>query len=151
MTSLDQFLLAKTIAGIAHDGQMRKDGRPYITHCDAVAEGVVWYKEKAVAYLHDVVEDTDYWTIWKLKLAGFSDDVIAAVDALSRRSGETYAQFIDRVIEAGPLAILVKLADIDHNLSDQKGLSEEEREFCNKRYGKAKKRLEEALASRTEH
>ena len=68
------------------------------------------------ALLHDVVEDTPV-TIEHLRALGFPPAVIEAVDALTKRPGEDYFRFIDRV-SAYPLARSIKLADIADNLSD---------------------------------
>jgi hypothetical protein len=42
--------------------------------------------------------------------------VIAAVDALTRRDGETYEEFIDR-LAVDPLARRVKMADLRDNMN----------------------------------
>jgi hypothetical protein len=66
------------------------------------------------AVLHDVVEDGDV-TLDELANSGFSPDVVSAVDALTRRAAESYADF---VLRAGSNSIgrLVKLADLADNL-----------------------------------
>ena len=50
--------LAQSIAVAAHKGQVDKAGMPYIEHPAHVASGVQGDAAKAVAWLHDVVEDT---------------------------------------------------------------------------------------------
>lgn len=42
-----------------------------------------------MAWLHDVVEDTDT-TLDNLRGAGLSEDVVQAVDAMTHREGEDY-------------------------------------------------------------
>ena len=50
---------AKALAELCHAGQTDKAGRPYTEHLERVAESVGRHAEEAaVAYLHDVVEDT---------------------------------------------------------------------------------------------
>ena len=71
-------------------------------------------KEILAALLHDVVEDT-YVTLDDLRDRGYSDEVVAAVDILTRRSGEPYSIYIERV-STNELARRVKLADLRHNL-----------------------------------
>jgi hypothetical protein len=66
------------------------------------------------AVLHDVVEDTD-WTIDRLRREGFSETVLAAIDCLTRRDGETYEEFIERAA-VNPVARRVKLADLEDNM-----------------------------------
>jgi len=65
--------------------------------------------------LHDVVEDTD-WTLEQLRDEGFSDDVLLAVDCLTRREGESYDEFVTRA-QANPIARQVKIADLEDNMN----------------------------------
>lgn len=108
---LDKALL---IATIAHKGQSDKAGMPYILHPLAVAGRVKSIKQKIVALLHDVVEDTDL-TLDDLRKEGFPEDIIAGVDSVTRRKGETYADFCLRASQ-NELGIDVKIADIKENL-----------------------------------
>jgi len=71
------------IAYEAHEGQTRWSGEPYITHPEAVAAAVITEDEKIVAWLHDVVEDTNV-TLEDLMGEGFSGDVIDGVDAMTK-------------------------------------------------------------------
>ena len=70
---------------------------------------------RTVAYLHDVVEDSDV-ELSDLN-AFFSGDVVADVDTLTRREGETYFAYIDRVRSGSDTARRVKLADIEDHLA----------------------------------
>lgn len=121
-----------------HQGQKRKDGKPYFTHVEAVANIVAmdwftlipreaqdnWNKCKdqvvAAAYLHDVIEDCNV-TKQDLLDAGISVMTAEIVDALSKRPGENYFDFIMRIHDGGPFRtgmVAVKLADLQHNMSD---------------------------------
>lgn len=115
---------AKAIACQAHEGQRDKVGRPYIHHLRRVSEAVTTEEEKAVAWLHDVVEDTA-WTILDLE-EHFPSGVIDALDAISRREGETYFDYIHRVW-TNAVARRVKVADLHDNmdLSRLEGADEE--------------------------
>lgn len=106
---------AAKIAEQAHRGQTDKTGRPYIEHVRRVAEAVETLDEKTVAYLHDVVEKGEGWTLDRLAAAGFGASVIAAVDALTRRLDETEQGFICRAA-SNPVARPVKRADLKDNL-----------------------------------
>lgn len=101
------------IAKTAHRGQLDKGGNPYILHPIAVSQLVDSEEEKIVALLHDVVEDTDI-TLEYLKLAGFSDNIIAAVSVLTKQPGVSYDDYISKLKE-NPIAARVKVADITHN------------------------------------
>lgn len=104
---------ALDIAKTAHRGQLDKGGNPYILHPIAVSQLVDSEEEKIVALLHDVVEDTDI-TLEYLKLAGFSDNIIAAVSVLTKQPGVSYDDYISKLKE-NPIAARVKVADITHN------------------------------------
>lgn len=103
----------------SHRDQVDKNGFPYIRHVLRVMAGVTTDTERAVAALHDVVEDTDL-TLINLGLHwGFSREIVEAVDLLTRRPPYAYAEYIERIAEAsnraGQLARAVKLADLrDH-------------------------------------
>ena len=63
MTSNKQLELALEIATLAHKGVERRDGDPYIFHVLRVANNKTYIRtklQKAVAILHDVIEDTPF-------------------------------------------------------------------------------------------
>jgi (p)ppGpp synthase/HD superfamily hydrolase len=70
--------------------------------------------EWIVAVLHDVIEDTD-WTIGRLRQEGFSETVLLALDALTKREGEEYLAYVRRA-GANLVASRVKLADLADNM-----------------------------------
>jgi (p)ppGpp synthase/HD superfamily hydrolase len=98
----------------AHRGQTDKYHLPYILHVFGVAARCRTIEEKIVAFLHDTVED-GHTTFDELRRLGFSERVIEAVDCLTRRKGENYAAFVER-IAPNPLARVVKLADLEDNM-----------------------------------
>lgn len=117
---IDPIHKAVTLATIAHIDQKRKfDNSPYIGHPLAVAAIVRAAGGDdnmiAAAILHDTVEDT-YVDLDLIKMI-FGDDIHDLVDALTRRDGETYFDFVRRTIAAGPRAARIKLADVVHNKS----------------------------------
>jgi len=132
-------LRAATLATKAHDGHKRKDGSPYIAHPIRVAIRCEEKLEKVVALLHDVVEDTPV-TLDDLRDDGFTNEVLDAIDSVTKRHGEKYADFILRS-KANKIGRVVKLADIEDNLNDQSALDPEEAEFLKNRYEKAQKVL----------
>jgi (p)ppGpp synthase/HD superfamily hydrolase len=103
------------IATRAHAGQSQKHsaGDPYITHPLAVMQMVSSMDARIVAVLHDVIEDTSV-TAKDLRDAGFSERIVRAVEILTRRAEESYADSILRCT-SDPLALEVKLADQEHN------------------------------------
>jgi len=100
---------AIAIAADAHAGQTDKAGEQYILHPLRVMLAMENDLERIVAVLHDVVEDSDI-TLEDLRAEGFSDDALAAIDALSKREGESKMDAAARA-KRNPLALRVKLAD----------------------------------------
>ncbi len=100
--------------------------------------------ERICAVLHDVVEDTDI-TLEYLRNQGFSEEVLTALDALTRRSSENYDEFISRILN-NKIACYVKLADLCDNmdLSRIRKPSKQDYERVEK-YRKAKDRIIHAL------
>ena len=105
---------AIALAVQAHHGQRDKAGRPYILHPLRVMMRLETDEERTVAILHDVVEDTP-WTLERLRGLGYPEGVLSALDALTRREGESYEAFVERL---RPLALArrVKLADLEDNM-----------------------------------
>ena len=102
------------LAARAHRGQVDKAGEPYILHPLRVMLRLKDEADRIAAVLHDVIEDTGI-TEESLRDQGYSEEVLGALDALTRRQGESYADFIERVA-GNPLARRVKLADLADNL-----------------------------------
>src|SRR5437867_8182400 len=98
----------------AHQAQLDKAGAPYILHPLRLVLRMHSETEMMAAILHDVVEDTD-WTLDKLRQAGFSEEVVQAVECLTHRGHETYDEFIARV-RTNAIASKVKLADLEDNM-----------------------------------
>ena len=109
---LDKAIL---IAAQAHLGQKDKVGRPYILHPLRMMLRFKSEKEMIVAVLHDVVEDSPDWDFERLRGEGFSEEIVEAVDHLTRREEESYEEFVERSSE-NPLARRVKLADLEDNM-----------------------------------
>ena len=107
-------------ATTAHEGQVDKLGEPYQTHVARVMARFDFedLDAKLTAALHDVVEDTSL-TLGDLRDAGCPDRVLAAVEAMTKREGEAYDAFIQRVA-ANPLARRVKAADLCDNSDEQR-------------------------------
>lgn len=108
-----QIIKAHEIAKMAHFGQVDRAGIEYIKHPETVASFVKTDEEKAVAYLHDVIEDTSL-TLLDLEMFGFSKNIIEAVDILTKKKGQDYQSYLD-LVKTNELARVVKLADLRHN------------------------------------
>ncbi len=103
------------IAAEAHKGQTDKAGAPYILHPLRMMMRLKSEAEMMTAILHDVVEDSDDWTIERLRERGFSDEVLEAVECVTNHEGESYEAFIERAGKK-PIARQVKIADLEDNM-----------------------------------
>jgi (p)ppGpp synthase/HD superfamily hydrolase len=114
--SLNQLLArAVAIAAVAHQNQVDKADAPYILHPLRLMMRGQTPLEQIVAVLHDVIEDSA-WTLEQLTSEGFPPEAIVALDCLTRRSKESYDEFIDRVL-TNALAARVKRYDLEDNMT----------------------------------
>lgn len=126
-------------AAIAHSGQLRRDGSPYITHCVATAEIVVMQglDEDSVvaALLHDVLEDTslEYEDIRK-QFGSAVADIVDGVTKLTRvpytSHEEEQAENLRKMLIAMAKdirVILIKIADRLHNMRTMDYQTEEKK------------------------
>lgn len=140
----------------AHGQDTDWGGQLYVLHPMAVADRIDQHPAPldnregcvVVALLHDVLEDTDY----ELKQEWFTAEQWDALDRVTRWPTETYREYIEKAA-GSPLSIIVKLADLSHNMSDERkvGLTEAQLEQANglreKRYEPSRERLWEALGT----
>jgi (p)ppGpp synthase/HD superfamily hydrolase len=115
MTNIATVEDAVSIAARAHRGQTDKAGAPYLLHPLRMMLRMDTEAAMMAAVLHDVVEDTE-WTLERLREAGFSEEVLEAVDCLTHREGESYQQFVERV-RTNRIARQVKIADLEDNMN----------------------------------
>lgn len=116
ITKLDENILldkAFKLASRAHTGQVDKAGKPYIEHILYVVEHVKSKKEKILAYLHDIIEDTDIEISFIRE--EFGDEIAEALLAISHFRQEDYFDYIKRV-KKNSLAKAVKIVDLLHNI-----------------------------------
>jgi len=69
--------------------------------------------ERITAVLHDVVEDCGV-SFETLRTEGFSEQVIDAIDSVTRRPDESYDAFVLRAA-SNPIGRRVKLVDLEDN------------------------------------
>jgi (p)ppGpp synthase/HD superfamily hydrolase len=136
---------ALDLATRAHEGQVDKAGRPYIEHPKTVARILAdqGHGDNVIiaGLLHDVVEDTHY-DLTDLRDLGYPEEVVQAVDSVTKRPGEPYMDLIRRAA-ADPIGRLVKLADNQTNSDPARLalLSEEEQAWFTRKYAKAREVL----------
>lgn len=124
----------------AHRGQKDKAGDPYVLHPLRMMTRVHGDAARMAALLHDVVEDTGH-SLAELRSLGLPEAVAVAVECLTKREGESYDAFLDRVV-TNAIARKVKLADLEDNMDVRRlpEVSEGGRERLSK-YIKAWRRL----------
>ena len=110
---------AIAMAVTAHSGQTDKAGEPYILHPLRVMFRLSSKNEQIVGVLHDVVEDSQV-SMEDLKTCAFSDSVIDALEAVTKRpeeedSDDGYQAFVERA-GANPIERKVKIADLRDNM-----------------------------------
>lgn len=140
--SKDQFRLATEIAVQAHNGQVDKNGIPYICHPIAVANKCHTSTAACIAMLHDVLEDTKV-TATDLLAMGVDPYIVKCVEKLTHRKDTPYLDYIQGIIDTGVYNVIsVKYADLCDNVDPTRGgLNERKMPL----YLKAKRMLEEAL------
>lgn len=106
---------AIALAVEAHKGQREKLGAPYILHPLRVMLRLQGETDQIVGILHDVVEDTEI-TFDDLRQLGYSAEVIAALDGVTRRKNESYSEFVERSLQ-NRISRRVKLADLEDNMN----------------------------------
>ncbi|MCG8346294.1 MAG: bifunctional (p)ppGpp synthetase/guanosine-3',5'-bis(diphosphate) 3'-pyrophosphohydrolase [Chloroflexales bacterium] len=125
------------VACIAHEGQKRQSGEPYIDHPVAVATILLDLQMDAIsiaaALLHDVVEDTKVGlshieTIFGSEIALLVDGVtkLSVLEAQSKEEAQagTYRKMFIAMAD-DPRVVLIKLADRLHNMRTLGAMSPE--------------------------
>ncbi len=103
-------------------GKEDKAGDPLFVHAHRMGLAATTDETAAVAYLHDVVEDSDV-TVAEIREL-FGDQVAADVAALTRQPGEIYMDYIRRVFNSSETARVVKIADIHDHLDHSDAISD---------------------------
>ena len=138
-----------------HANQFRKSGEPYIIHplqvgyilaCIDLDESTI-----CAALLHDIVEDTNVGYD-ELKEFGYSDELLEMLSFLTKKKGEYYPDYIDRLISSNNIHVLnIKLSDLRHNMDIGriKNPTMNDYERINKRYMPAYNKIQSKLEELT--
>ena len=118
-------------AAESHKDQRRYSGDPYVVHTVSVAailtEMELDSETIVAALLHDVLEDTDA-TIDDLIQLGLSDEQITAIRLMTKKKGDNYDEYIDR-IKGNKIARQVKIKDLEDNMDLTRLLHLEEKDI----------------------
>lgn len=99
-----------------HIDHMDRDGLPHIFHCMRVAMKQETPRGVIIGLLHDAVEDSESNDVLRQIHEQFGYEVAMAVTLLTRYEGESYSNYIGRIIASGNFeAMQVKKADIEDN------------------------------------
>ena len=109
------YVNAANLMFMLQHGQKDKAGMDYYFHPMRVSMKCNLIESKTVALLHDIVEDTSM-TFEKLRIAQFSEEIIDGVRAVTRKDGESYADFIARAAK-NDLGHAVKINDLEDNMN----------------------------------
>ena len=95
-----------------------------------------------VALLHDILEDTDIVYNDLLKVfSSYNSDIVDDIFTLTRKSNQTYFEYIDKITKSTKRAKIIKYYDILDLLHNKATL----KPSLEKRYLKAKELLEEVI------
>lgn len=134
---VSQEVSAELVARHAHSGQVDKRSQPYVEHLEVVAAQVQGDDAKAVAWLHDIIEDTPVGP-QDLRSMAFPEHIVEAVLLLTHTHESSRVEYLTRIRDAdgyaGELARTVKRADLRHNMSAERRLPGKEGERMHKRY-----------------
>jgi (p)ppGpp synthase/HD superfamily hydrolase len=110
-----------------------------------LAEQMETENETIAALLHDVVEDTDV-TPADLDREGIPKAAVEAVLLLTHPEGMDYFAYLEGVV-TNPVALKVKLADLEHNSDETRleSLDEQTATRLREKYAKAKSFLAEKV------
>jgi (p)ppGpp synthase/HD superfamily hydrolase len=136
-----------TLVNNAFAGKYDKGGMPYIFHLTHVASKFRELPEQTVALLHDIIEDTEY-SLDDLQALGYPDEILRAVDCITKRKHEPYEVYLMRV-KGNELARKVKIEDLKHNM-DLSRLSKEGLEKGRERFQKYQNALKYLTEEETE-
>ena len=104
-------------------GQKDKKGFPYMSHINDIANRVAYLGEQyeIVGLLHDSIEDAhddkSRNEIEGLIKSSFEHDIVDAIYAMTKTSGEDYFEDYLPRLKKNEIALKVKIADSSHNLS----------------------------------
>ena len=147
--NISNVIKAKEIATRVHGDLLDKKDYPYMAHIFDVASRVAHLGEsyEVVGLLHDAIEDAEpddfKKEITELIEASFSEEIVFAIKAMSKRQGEDYFEDYLPRLKANKIATQVKIADSSHNLSKAHLLDEVPQEKFRAKYIKVLNELGE--------
>lgn len=105
---------AIAVAAAAHMDHKSDSGDPYILHPLRVMMAQKTLETQILAIMHDMIEHTNT-SLNDVYSFGFDDDIVLALNAITRRDDEDYFVYVKRAC-SNPIARPVKIADLRDNL-----------------------------------
>jgi (p)ppGpp synthase/HD superfamily hydrolase len=105
---------AIAVAAAAHMDQKADNGEPYILHALRVMMAQESLETQILGVMHDMIERTNT-SLNDIYSFGFDDDIVLALNAITRRDDEEYLLYVKRAC-SNPIARPVKIADLRDNL-----------------------------------
>jgi len=112
--SKGKILAARYLVGHLFRGALDASGQPYAAHLQRTGDGMRNRQYRYLGYMHDLIENVKGWTLKDLAWIGFDANDLAVLDAVTKRKGEKYFDFVMRV-GLNAQAIDIKLSDIADN------------------------------------
>lgn len=138
-TEFDQYQKAFLVVNHLFKDKVDKGGKPYLEHLYYVSSKTSTLKGKITGLLHDVIEGTEL-VARDLSFLGFSKDIVASIEILSRSDNMEYMEYINNLINSNDEAALeVKKIDMEHNMDPERlsFLKPDERTMLEIKYNEA--------------
>jgi (p)ppGpp synthase/HD superfamily hydrolase len=131
-TTFERVSYAYISSRYGHANEVRDDGTRYFDH----PKGAAWIyvhelngrnpRVIIVTLLHDIVENTRLLSLYRITL-NFDKEIALDIRAITKlpKGKETINEYLRRVTDRGPEAILAKLLDNLHNLRTLRGCTPE--------------------------
>jgi guanosine-3',5'-bis(diphosphate) 3'-pyrophosphohydrolase len=138
-------------ATIQHAGQTDKVGQPYILHPLRVMDSLghtASLHERMTALFHDILEDCKVQAN-DMRVLRVPEEVVQAVEVLTktREDEDDYQGYVERITK-NPIALKVKIADLNDNLDRTRIANFDEKDAIRfEKYEKAKAYLESKLTA----
>lgn len=111
---MNSYIKALFIMLNAHRTQKDKGGHPYFLHPLRISKKLLDKRAKVVALLHDVLEDSEKYTLDDFKF--LDDEQKEALKLLTHDKYEDYFDYINK-IKKNELARKVKIIDLKDNMN----------------------------------
>ncbi len=126
--SLSIYKRSKELVELLFKDKKDKSGCPYLHHLEKVSEDFEDERIKAMALMHDTLEDTNL-TKEDLENLGYDSSFINVIELLTN-TYKTYDEYIDKLLSSNNIeAIKIKLKDVLHNMDISRFVSPRPKDY----------------------